>query len=932
MDYKETLNLPKTSFPMKADLPKREPLFLDQWEKEKLYERLQEERKEAPPFILHDGPPYANGDIHIGHALNKILKDMIIRYYSMKGFRAPYVPGWDCHGLPVELQLFKELGKTQHNVDRLEFREKAREYAARFVKIQKDQFKRLGIWGDWERPYLTMNYDYQATIMECFWRLYREGYIYKGLKPVHWCYQCETALAEAEVEYENKKSSSIYVKFALTPETCQKLALPLGAQLVIWTTTPWTLPGNVAVALKKEADYAALKVGEEILILAVDLLPQLQALKQWEKIEVLKNIKGESFDRLECEHPFLSRKSLLILGEHVTLDQGTGCVHTAPGHGEEDYEMGLVYHLPILSPVNAKGQFTEEVEFLKGQFVFKANAAICDLLEERGRLILKNEIEHSYPHCWRCKSPVIFRATPQWFLGVDRKELRQKALEAIEKVQWVPSVGKNRISSMVERRPDWCLSRQRLWGVPIPIFYCAHCEKEFLDDATAQKVVEKVREKGASVWFEFSTEALMPMGQKCPSCGHGKFLKEEDIIDVWFDSGVSHHAVLKRFPGLQYPADLYLEGSDQHRGWFQTSLLAAMGLVGESPFKAVLTHGFVVDGEGKKMSKSAGNVVAPQDVMKDYGADILRLWVSSADFSQDLRISKEILAQVADTYRKIRNTFRYLLGNLFDYDKSAHQILREELGEMDRWALSQTSQMLKRVDEAYRQCEFYRIYHEAEQFCTVDLSSFYFDILKDRLYTSPPNSQERRGAQAVLYEIVKALTRVMAPILAFTAEEVWQTDGLLGAEASSVHLERWPEVHPDWYDARCEARWELIKEVRSEVLKVLESLRKEKMIGSALEAEAHLYVSRQEVFEALEFLGRDLKAIFIVSHATLEKVDSLLAGEESGMRGLKILVRRSQGEKCQRCWNYSTELGAHVTHPSLCERCVEAVETIIASK
>lgn len=927
-DYKSTLNLPKTSFPMKADLPKREPAMYSEWEQERLYDELQERNASNPAFILHDGPPYANGDIHIGHALNKILKDIVIRYKTMQGFRTPYVPGWDCHGLPVELQLFKELGKTKHNVEVIEFREKARQYAFKYVHIQKEQFKRLGILGEWERPYLTMNYDYQAVIVESFSALYHKGYIYKGLKPIHWCASCETALAEAEVEYDTRTSPSIYVKFPLTPESCRVLELPEGANVLIWTTTPWTLPANVAVALRPDADYAVVQAGEEVFVIAQSLIPWVSQALAWTSPIVLKTLPGSKFNRLHCAHPFMGRESLLILGDHVTLDQGTGCVHTAPGHGQEDYEIGLAYNLPVLSPVNARGVFTEEVEAFEDQFVFDANEPICALLREKGYLAGQMMIEHSYPHCWRCKSPVIFRATKQWFIGVDRHELRQKSLEEIERIQWIPAAGKNRISSMVAIRPDWCLSRQRLWGVPIPIFYCDQCETEFLDEDTSRKVARLVREHGASIWFSLHARDLMPSGKKCGKCGHDKFCKEEDIIDVWFDSGVSHHAVLKKYEGLSYPADLYLEGSDQHRGWFQTSLLAGVALAGGKPFRAVLTHGFVVDGEGKKMSKSAGNVIAPQDVMTEYGADILRLWVSSTDFSQDVRISGEILAQIADTYRKIRNTFRYLLGNLFDYNREHHEILNQDLDEVDRWALSRLFRLHQQVTQAYERYEFFKIYHFIEQFCTVEMSSFYFDILKDRLYTFSANSRKRRAAQSVLFEILRVLNALSAPMLPFTMEEVWRAGAKTADGMWSVHLCRWPAADSAWDDPAIQSQWDFILTLRDEILKVLESARKSKVIGSALEASVTLYTDNSEIVRQLEGIKSDLRTLLIVSQASVVFQEPpwpeghVRAGK---INGLGVSVNKAQGDKCQRCWNYSLQVGRDGEHPALCERCIEAI-------
>lgn len=933
MDYKNTINLPKTSFPMKADLPKREPLLYEDWEKNGLYDKIQQSRASSPAFILHDGPPYANGDIHIGHALNKILKDIVLRYKTMRGYRVPYVPGWDCHGLPVELQCIKELGKTKHNVDLIEFREKAREFAMRFIRLQREQFKRLGILGEWENPYLTMNYEYQATIVECFWKLYKEGFIFKGLKPIHWCPSCETALAEAEVEYEDKTSPSIYVKFPLTEASAEKAGFPEGTSVLIWTTTPWTLPANVAIALHPEADYSLVKTNDGYLILASQLSEQVKNLVGWTAFEAIKTLKSKSLEKLEYQHPFMDRRSPLILGEHVTMDTGTGCVHTAPGHGQEDYQIGLVYGLPILSPVNARGVFTDEVKLFENQFVFKANEPICNLLKEKGYLVFKNQIQHSYPHCWRCKNPIIFRATQQWFLGVDRFDLRKKALNAIEKVQWIPGAGKNRISSMVESRPDWCLSRQRLWGVAIPVFYCEKCDTEFLDEETAKKVIAAIQKEGASAWFKLSAEEFLPDGKKCSKCAHTEFKKETDIMDVWFDSGVSHHAVLKKSKHLAYPADLYLEGSDQHRGWFQTSLLAGMGLCSQAPYKAVLTHGFVVDGEGKKMSKSTGNVIAPQTVMKEYGADILRLWVASTDYQQDVRISKEILSQNADTYRKIRNTFRYLLGNLFDYDISMTVELKN-IQEIDRWILSKLYHLHEKVTDAYERYDFCEIFHLIDHFCTIELSSFYFDILKDRLYTSSANSIQRRSAQHVLHQVLTVLDGILAPIMPFTAEEVWRTDFYLGKEGTSVHQSLWPQVSESWKNEDLEAKWEIVKDIRSEVLRVLEQFRKDKVIGSALEARVELWTDDEAILKTLISLETQLRFIFIVSESVIQKQSEAWpekAVRAEKIKGLGVLVETARGDKCQRCWNYSSSVGQDPDHPLICDRCKQSVLEVLTS-
>ncbi len=735
MNYKDTLNLPKTDFPMKADLPKREPDMLNSWKEKDIYAHIRGKFKGKPKYILHDGPPYANGDIHIGHALNKTLKDIVVKYKTMRGFDAPYVPGWDCHGLPVEHQLFKELKISKGQIGQLEFRKKAADYALRYVGIQKEQFKRLGVFGDWEDPYLTLSPGYVAGIMRSFAKLVEGGYVYKGRKPVNWCTRCETALAEAEVEYADHTSPSVYVKFQIKDTKIKD-----GRHfLIIWTTTPWTLVANVAIAVHPEMSYVSIKVGEETFFIAQDLLNivlEKLNIKEYKKISALK---GRDLEGLNYIHPFLKREGKVVLANYVSNEEGTGCVHTAPGHGMEDFMTGQKYGLPTIMPVNEKGLFDDTAGELSGMHVFKANDAIIERLKKDGNLLNSATISHSYPHCWRCKSPVIFRATVQWFINVDHNGLRKKTLEAVKGVKWVPSVGEKRISAMIETRPDWCLSRQRYWGVPIPAFYCEGCELPVLDAKAIDRVADMMEKEGSDVWFARTAEELLPPGFKCPECKKDKFRKEEDILDVWFDSGVSHQSVIRARPGLQFPADLYLEGSDQHRGWFQSAILTSMPIEGRPPFKNVLTHGFVVDGEGRKMSKSLGNVVSPQDVIKTHGADVLRLWVASCDYYEDIRISKEILERTSEAYRKIRNTARFILGNLYDFDPVKDRVGHEELLGFDKWAVSKACSLIEEITKYYDDFEFHKVFRALYNFCTVELSSFYLDVLKDRLYTYAPN-------------------------------------------------------------------------------------------------------------------------------------------------------------------------------------------------
>ncbi|MDP3090157.1 MAG: isoleucine--tRNA ligase [Nitrospira sp.] len=936
MDYKSTLNLPKTDFPMKANLPQREPEMLAWWAQEKLYEQIQAAGQGRPRYVLHDGPPYANGRIHIGHALNKILKDIIVKSKTMAGFQAPYVPGWDCHGLPIEHQVMKELGDKKKDLDTPAIRKLCREYAEKYVAIQREEFQRLGVLGEWQQPYLTMTPAYEASIIREFGKFVERGGVYKGLKPVLWCTQDQTALAEAEVEYDNHTSPWVYVKFPIVTSpsvlsaTFPGIAFPEGIKsvsVVIWTTTPWTLPANQAVCLHRDFDYAFVQVGDELLVVAEKLLDSVAKECKLEGYRVVGVKKGgEGFEGLETQRPLTTGLSPILLGDFVTLEQGTGCVHIAPGHGMEDYILVLNHNaaasvgekLEILAPVDNGGKFTDVVKEFAGQHVFKANPKVVEFLQANGRLLGHGSLNHSYPHCWRCKSPVIFRATEQWFVSMDQNDLRKEALAEIERVQWIPAYGRDRINGMIQNRPDWCLSRQRVWGVPIPGFTCAGCRTVVADPTIIEHVAGLMESKGADVWFERSAAELLPAGIACAKCGGTTFEKERDILDVWFESGVSFAAVLK--PRKWWPADLYLEGSDQHRGWFHSALLAGVTTDRRAPYKAVLTHGFVLDGQGKKMSKSAGNVVAPQDVIKQSGAEILRLWVSAQDYRDDLRISPEILTHLIEAYRKIRNTCRFLLSNLYDFDPAKDRIPCEQLPELDRWALHRLSELIPRVRKSYDDFEFHTIFHALNNFCSVDLSSVYLDILKDRLYTFRTDSPLRRGSQTVLFETVMAMTKLMAPILSFTAEEIWrvvsaQVPGGLGTQ--SVHLGSLPEVDPKWRDAELAARWETLLGYRSQVQGVLEASRRDKVIGSSLEAHVQLEADAK-AYQFLKPYEKDLGTIFIVSKVTLSQ-------GAAGQAGIQVSVAKSSAGKCERCWNYREAVGADTEHPTLCDRCVEAI-------
>jgi isoleucyl-tRNA synthetase len=935
MDYKATLNLPKTEFPMKANLPQREPELLAWWNEQRLYERIQEAGKGRPRYVLHDGPPYANGHIHIGHALNKILKDIIVKSKTMAGYHVPYVPGWDCHGLPIEHQVLKELGEKKRDLDALAIRRLCRDYAEKYFKIQRDEFKRLGVLGDWERPYLTMDPAYEATILREFGKFVERGGVYKGLKPVLWCMQDQTALAEAEVEYEDHTSPSIYVRFPLVapPAVLAKsfagFTFPPSIKtvsIIIWTTTPWTLPANQAVCLHKEIDYAFVQVGDEVLVIAeklVDSVAKACRLEGWRVVGVKKG--GEGFEGLETQRPLATGLSPVLLGDFVTLDQGTGCVHIAPGHGMEDYLLVLDHNataspgerLEVLAPVDNAGRFTDAVKDFAGQQVFKANPKIVDHLQQHGRLLGSGSLNHTYPHCWRCKQPVIFRATEQWFVSMETNDLRKEAVAEIERVRWIPAYGRDRINGMIANRPDWCLSRQRVWGTPIPGFTCTKCRTVLADPTVIEHVASLVERGGADVWFANTARELLPPATTCDKCGGSEFEKEKDILDVWFESGVSCAAVLK--PRQWWPADLYLEGSDQHRGWFHSALLAGVITDHRAPYKAVLTHGFVVDGAGKKMSKSAGNVVAPQDVIKQSGAEILRLWVAAQDYREDLRISQEILNHLIEAYRKTRNTCRFLLSNLYDFDPEKHRVPYEQLPELDRWALLRLGELIPRVRQAYEDFEFHTIFHALNNFCSVDMSAVYLDILKDRLYTFRTDSLLRRSSQTVLYDILVALAKLMAPILSFTADELWRMLPAARKEcnAFSVHLASFPEATPT--DAQLAQRWERLLRVREAVQGALELSRSNKTIGSSLEAGVTVR-SVPDLYALLKEYEQELPSLFIVSQVTLEKDSELSSDKE-----LEMEISLADGKKCERCWNYRPAVGSFADHPTLCDRCVEAV-------
>lgn len=915
-DYNSTLNLPKTDFPMRAGLPKSEPVTLKNWEDEKIYENLMKINEGKPLFVLHDGPPYANGNIHLGTALNKILKDFIVRYKNMSGFKAPYVPGWDTHGLPTELKARKKAGVgSSADISELELRKMCQEFVEGYIDDQRNQFKRLGVIGEWDNPYITLTHDFEAEQIRIFAEMACKGYIYKGLKPVYWCPECKTALAEAEIEYAEDPCHSIYVKFNVTDDLGKFSAMgidPKKVYFVIWTTTTWTLPGNVAICVGPSFDYAVIKCGDEYYVMAEELYKS--AMEDAEKIdyEVVATIKGSELEYMKTAHPFMERESVVIVGDHVTLESGTGCVHTAPGHGVEDYDVCRNYpEIPIIVPVDENGVLTEEAGMFAGLKTSDANKPIAEHLEKIGALFALKKIIHQYPHCWRCKNPVLFRATDQWFCSVD--DFKDDAVKAIDEVEWIPGWGKDRITSMVRERKDWCISRQRKWGVPIPIFYCEECGEPLIDKEAMLAVADLFGKEGSNAWFTHTAEEILPKGKKCSKCGCTSFTKEKDIMDVWFDSGSSHAAVLKNRPDLKWPADLYLEGADQYRGWFQSSLLTSVATMGTAPYKAVLTHGWVVDGKGRVMHKSLGNGIDPQEVIDQYGADVLRLWVASSDYHADIRISPDILKQLSEAYRKIRNTARYILGNLNGFNPDENMVSLDELMPIDKWALAKLNILIDKVKEAYDKYEFHIVYHAIHNFCVVDMSNFYLDVLKDRLYTEKADSKARRAAQTSIYIILNAMTRMISPILAYTSDEIWKYMPHSSSEkAEHVVYNEMPEKVDISIDDDFMAFWDEIHELRDDVKKSLETFIKDKTIKSSLEAKVTLAASGDKL-AFLKKAENELATAFIVSEVEIIENSS----------DLEISIEKAEGEKCERCWVISKTVGENSEHPTLCSRCCD---------
>ena len=925
-DYGKSLNLPQTDFPMRANLPQREPEFLKKWEDMDIYNKQLKKAEGKPSFILHDGPPYANGGIHLGTSLNKILKDIVVKYKSMSGYYTPYVPGWDTHGLPIEQRAIKELGLKRHEVGPVVFREACEGFAMKYLDIQRESFKRLGVRADWEHPYITLKPEFEAKQIEVFGEMAKKGHIYKGLKPVYWCPECETALAEAEIEYADDTTVSIYVKFQVRDDKgiFDGVAPKEKINFVIWTTTTWTLPANLAICLNESFEYSVVKANDEYYVLATELVENTMKAAAITEYETVAKFKGSELEGILCKHPFLDRDSLVILGDHVTLEAGTGCVHTAPGHGAEDFLVCQKYKIPVLVPVDSKGFLTKEAGPFAGMFYKKSNPAIIEKLTQDGRLLASESITHQYPHCWRCKDPIIFRATEQWFASID--SFRDAALEAIKTVKWVPEWGQERITNMVRDRGDWCISRQRIWGVPIPIFYCKDCGKELITDESIKAVAELFRVKGSNAWYAMDASEILPKDTKC-ECGHNEFSKETDIMDVWFDSGSSHVAVLENREGLSWPADLYLEGSGQHRGWFQSSLLTSVATRKGAPYKKVLTHGYVIDEEKRKMSKSLGNGIDPADVIKEYGADILRLWVASSDYTTDIKISKDLLKQLSEVYRKIRNTARYILGNINGFNPDTDSVDYSEMSELDRWALYKMTNLIKKVNEAYSGYEFHMMFHAIHNFCVVDMSNFYLDIIKDRLYTSKPDSKERRAAQTVMYEILQSLVRMLTPVLAFTTEEIWQyMPHRAEDDIESIQLNSWPQVNEKYLDTKLAEKWEKIFELRSDVSKALEIARANKTIGHSLNAKVTLYADGENL-EFIKSIESDLVTVFIVSAVEIKNLADAPAAAQNGeeMPEIKVSVEQAPGDKCERCWMFSEFVGEDEKHPTLCKRCADVV-------
>ena len=936
LDLKSTINLPKTDFPMKANLPQNEPKALARWEQMRIYERIRELRRGAPSYVLHDGPPYANGPIHLGHALNKCLKDFIVKSKTMAGFDSPYVPGWDCHGLPIEIKVDQQLGGKKLQMQKLEVREACRKYAQRFLDLQREQFKRIGVFGRWEQPYSTMTPQYESVVLATFYDFLEKEFVYKGLRSVYWCIYDKTALAEAEVEYENHTSPTVWVKYALAEDPARLDPALAGKKVftVIWTTTPWTLPASMAVAFHPDAEYVALESGGEVYIVAEKLAGEFAGKVGLKATQVLARFPGKRLEYTKFAHPFLDRSVLGVLADYVTMDQGTGVVHTAPSHGADDFATGVKYKLDLTTNVDAAGIMRSGLPEYDGKKVFDANQPILELLKKRGVLMHSEKLEHSYPHCWRCHNPIIFRATEQWFISMETPlqggTLRSRALDEIRRVKWDPAWGEERISNMIATRPDWCISRQRIWGVPIAVFLCEGCGKPLNDPGLNRKVIELFARGGADAWYTPQADALVPAGTKCAKCGNTKFSKETDILDVWFESGCSHAAVLGHEPGLPWPADLYLEGGDQHRGWFHSSLLCAVGTRNQAPYRAVATNGWTLDEQGRALSKSRGNDVDPVDIANRMGGEIVRLWVASVDFREDVVGSEPLMQRVAESYRKIRNSlFRYVLSNLYDFDPQKNAVSFEEMDILDQYMLRQTVAMAADVTRWYDEFAFHKIYHRINDFCVVELSAFYFDVLKDRLYTSAPNSRARRAAQTAIWRIGEALVRLLAPITSFTCDEVWQHLPALPDRPASVHLANFPgasdimggSTPPD--DPKQREDWNTLLAVRTEVLKALEEARQSKLIGGAnLEAQVTI-TAPEPVYSVLARYQGRLRYLFIVSAVTLQPGKS-----GNGTGGVSVQVSKADGKKCERCWNYSVHVGEDAVYPTVCERCSAVLKEI----
>ena len=949
MSYKDTINLPDTDFSMKAKLADLEPELQQRWRDMNLYEKLRQERAGEDKYVLHDGPPYPTGQLHLGTGLNKVLKDFFVRYRNMRGYDAPYVPGWDCHGLPIEVKVLEELGDEREDTPRAEIRKRCRDYALKYVDIQKEQFQSLGVAGNWDDPYLTLRPRYEQGTLEVFAEMVGKGFVYRDLKPVHWCYHCRTVLAEAELEYEDIPSPSIYVNFpvmrhsddaaAIDPWKLFDLHGEDDVHVLIWTTTPWTLPANLAVAVHPEAKYTAVRyehpeTGEQVVsIIAEQLAEPVLREAGVEEYETTGSVRGRELVGMEYRHPFIDRQSPVVSARYVTLEDGTGCVHTAPGHGLEDYVTGLEHGLNILSPVDATGHFTENAGPFAGQHIEEGNRNIVDHLVESGHMLRTSKVSHSYPHCWRCHEPVIFRATNQWFVRMDHEGFRQRVLESVGQTEWVPDWGEERMRSMVKERPDWCLSRQKSWGVPIPAFYCDECGEVLLTRKSVLHVAEVFGEKGADSWFETDeAEPFMPDGTTCPQCGGTEWTKETDIFDVWFESGSSHHSVCRKREELNFPADMYLEGTDQYRGWFQLSLLPSMAAWDSSPYRSVLTHGFVVDDKGKKMSKSAGNFISVEEGVEDFHAEILRLWMLSVDYTDTISVDTDYIRKnMVDAYRRIRNTFRFFLGNLPDFDPDVHSVPVEEMPELDRWALDATARLIQQCTSAWENNDLHRAYTLLHNFCAVEMSSVYLNAAKDRLYCSAPDWTPRRSAQTVLHNILLTLTRLCAPVLVHTAEEVWGYIEHRDEDVESVHLSHWPEVRDSWLDDELNARWERLLRVRDDVDRVIEALRDRKDVSNSMEVSVALWADSDSLQQIFTEYGDSLEELLMVSE--LQVLDEEPGAEakaemQEGQKEPKLLIAAepSEHEKCDRCWNLRPTVGHNDQYPDLCDRCVEAVE------